>query len=176
MQGPAGRKLTRRQALMAAGVIAGGLALPVLAAAPVSDNSLLLQLGRELDRVRRRTTRLHRKVRHLAARAELVLEQSGGEDGGSDLDRRKRLDLIRKQLGYDQAWQTWSSAVDLSLDLAASIRRIPATDLAGFAVKHQALVWELFSHELAIGSAESQLRLIGKFGRELQRAAELATV
>ena len=176
MQGPTGLRLTRRQALIGAGVMAGGLALPVQVAAPVSDNSLLLRLGRELDGVRRHSTRLHRKVRRLATRAEQVLEQSGGEDGGSDLNRRERLDLVRKQVGYDQAWHAWSSTVDLSLDLAASIRRVPATDLAGFAVKHQALVWELFSHELTIGSAESQPRLLGNFGRELQRAAELATV
>ena len=176
MQGPTGRKLTRRQALISATIIAGGLALPVLAAAPVSDNSLLLQLGRELDRGRRRTTRLHRKVRQLATRAEQGLEQSGGEGGGPEQDRRERLDLVRKQVGYDEAWQAWSSAVNLSLDLAVSIRRVPATELCGFAVKHHALVWELFIHELTIGSAESQPRLLRKFGRQLQRAAAIATV
>lgn len=43
-------------------------------------------------------------------------------------------------------------------------------------MKLNALVWELFSHELTFCRWETQPRLLRDFGRELRRAAELATV
>jgi hypothetical protein len=104
---------------------------PYPAAASNPDTMQLRELGSELDQLKRRITRLHRRVRRHAASAE------------------------------------WARC---PAQLAERIRSLPAHDLAGWSVKYQAVLWELFEHEPSPSISEQQLRLMKGLGRELRAA------
>lgn len=162
-----GRKLNRRQALAGAAVLAGAAAIPYPSAASDPSTMQLLELGSELERLRRRITRLHRRVRRLAAAAERAVAT---RRASAESNHPQQLSLARTEIGHARAWRDWSTAVDRSLRLAAQIRSLPAHDLAGWSVKYQALLWELFEHEPSPPISGQQLRLLRRLGRELQCA------
>ena len=161
-----GRKLTRRRALAGAALLVGAAALPYAAAASDPSTMQLLELGHELDRLKRRITRLHRRVRRLRASAEPTV---GARTTSAEGHHPQQLGGVQNELDHARAWQEWSTAVDRSLQLAARIRSLQAHGLAGWSVKYQALLWELFEHEPSSSISAQQWRLLKRLGSELQR-------
>jgi len=166
-----GTRLNRRQALVAAAAAITALSVPGTASAALHYDTRLLEMGRELDRLRRRIARLHRGVRAMSVAADRVCHERGVDAQLPDGRRSPAIDLVRAEVGYDRAWQSWSSAVDRSVDLAVSIRRMPGTGVPVMSVKFDALIWELFHDDLAVGLEDTQLRRLKRFGRELRHLA-----
>lgn len=80
----------------------------------------LLDLGRELDRLRRRAARLQRRA--TTARVDATGDPPA--------------------FGSDE-WQAWSETIDDALIVVDEIAGTPARDLDGLRVKYRALLWRL---------------------------------
>lgn len=157
-------------------VLVGTASLPILGVigptkAASSDHTALEELGRQLKSVVRRCRRLQRHVRRLSDECEQVCTDRGIRPFLADGRRNATFDLVHRDLGYDEAWASWSMAVAKSLDLAEVIRRTPATSVADLSVKSQALIWSLFHDQMSEAIDPEHLRLLKQFGRELDRLA-----
>jgi hypothetical protein len=147
-------------------MLVGAAALSGNATAGEAPGTELLKLCLELERLRRRSACLQRRVARLAAAAESGIRECTVLANAED---HQQLTRIREGIGYDRAWEAWSTTVDQSLQVAARIRALPAHDLAGWSVKYRALLWELFEHDSSPSVSEHQLRLLRRLGSELQR-------
>ena len=85
---------------------------------------------------------------------------------GAQLEVLRRRAVARRRAGLDGAgWAKWNEAVVASVALAESIRRTPAHDIGGFAIKLRALACE-WEDDLE----EHQLQRLRELSREMQRA------
>lgn len=89
-----------------------------------------------------------------------------------DHRRNPDYDAVRRGVGFDDAWRGWSAALDSSLELVARIRNMPAETITGLAVKHRALMWDLF-HDGG-GMDDIAQRRLAAFDRELKALADKA--
>jgi hypothetical protein len=161
--------ISRRTVLAgAASVIALGVVPPSLAVAP-SSTSDIARLAALLEPMKRRCLRLHRRVRQLSNAAERTCGDRSIAAYLLDGKRNPAFDAVRFDLGYDAAWQRWSTATNEALDLANRIRRTEAIDVEDLAIKFEALLWLHFHHEMALSIDPVQLRQLRDFGRELAR-------
>jgi hypothetical protein len=89
---------------------------------------------------------------------------------GAQLNRQaRRVRRLRGRVrpgGDAAAWYRWSRAVTECAELCDQIAREPAHSLAGVAVKHQALVWQLTEDDVILDRGVR--RRVLAFGRELQ--------
>ncbi|MDB5542184.1 MAG: hypothetical protein JWQ89_3911 [Devosia sp.] len=160
--------ITRRRVVVGAAASIATLALaPAACAGAAPPDTELPILSTELDRFRHRCGRLDRQVRRLAALADRLCKDRGIEAFLPNGRRNRSFDEVRAEVGYDTAWRQWSDTVSTSLDLAEHIRRTPASDVAGLAIKYHALLWELFHAEMALAVDDVHLRHLKTFGREL---------
>jgi hypothetical protein len=79
---------------------------------------------------------------------------------GAQLDRLVRRVRAR---GNQTAWARWSCAVTGCAELCERIVKEPAGSLAGIAVKHRALVWQLAEDDVILDRAVR--RQVVTFGR-----------
>jgi len=128
-------------------------------------------MGQQLERLKRRCARLHRRVRERDRVCARICAERDVEAFLPDGRRNPVFDTLRRDPGYDDAWARWSAAVSESLDLAERIRRIDAVTTDDLATKFGALLWLHFHHEMALSIDPIPLRHLNAFGRELQRQA-----
>lgn len=165
--------ISRRTVLAGVATVAAiGFGPPAFAVEP--STSEVIRLGTQLMRLKRRCLRLHRQVQQLSNTADRVCMDRGIAAYLPDGKRNPAFDAVRGELGYDTAWQHWSAATDQSLDLAARIRRTEAVDMQDLPIRYDALLWELFHHEMALSIDPVQLRQLRAFGRELARGLDAA--
>lgn len=167
-QGSRQHSISRRSVLAgAASVAAIGLGSPSFAAPPSTNE--VTHLSTQLTRLRRRCLRLHRRVRQLSSDADRFCLNRGIAAYLPDGKRNPAFDAVRCELGYDAVWQLWSTATSESLDLAERIRRTKGLDIQDLVIRYDALLWELFHHEMALSIDPVQLRQLRAFGRELRQ-------
>ena len=92
---------------------------------------------------------------------------------GAQLDRlRRRVKRLRAGVqpsGDTILWSRWSRAVGECAALCEQIAKSPVHDLAGLAIKYQALLWELVEDDLILDHAVRRRAIA--FGRELEALA-----
>jgi hypothetical protein len=85
---------------------------------------------------------------------------------GAELEVLRRRVMARRRSGIEGArWTRWNDAVVASVALAEQIGRTPAHEVAGFAIKLEALAWE-WEDDLE----EHQLRRLAALADEMASA------
>lgn len=115
---------------------------------------------------------LFRRRLVLAGLFSPIVPMASSEDAGiialgADLDARRSEVAALEIERFDPAgWTRWNKAMEVSISLARTISRTPAGDVLGFAVKMQALAWELHDD-----LEEHQLERLETLANEMRRAS-----
>lgn len=137
----------------------------------VQSDAELIALGYELDQVRTRCRVLKAEKDRRADKADAVCQARAISRSLPDRRRNPDFDRVRVEVGYDAAWKWWSKAIDESLALAARIDELPASGLAGVAIKFDAMLWSQFHDTMADAIDAEHLGALRAFGREVHQLA-----
>lgn len=161
-------KFNRRLALF------GGLsAAAVLVAAPCAvaagnPDAELIRLGKELDR----EFEVNRELMEEAGRLYDVWGTMVQARGLKQDDHAASFPLTQ-ECGYSQANEAWSDCGERIDALVETISDIPAATLAGFAVKANAMLWDMFLWESGHHDSEGEeysTQVLRGFVAELRKA------